>query len=198
AGGGADRGRCGGGLWEGGRNLSRVRLGGVTWSLEVGGGDHEDGPWLGGMHLHRVGIDDLHAIDRLEVGAAAHRGILHALQAVLHGVCVEVFSVVELDALAQLDLPHRGREELRHLRGEAGDQLDVLIALYQGAVETVGDDGGGGLLLVHRDERGRLAARGDHDLAFGGRRTRKGCRESNERDGERRAETYPGHVCLLG
>jgi hypothetical protein len=99
----------------------------------------------------------------------ARRPDFTRLQAELHRVRVELFPVVELDALAKLDLPHRGGHQLRHLAGERGHDLEVLIALHERVEDVGGHHRRGRLLLIHGVERAGIDSLGDHDLALGGR-----------------------------
>jgi hypothetical protein len=118
----------------------------------------------------------------LSIGAKDDEG--HALEAELHRVGVEVLAVVELDALAQLHFPHGRRHQLGQLDGEAGDQLQVGVALHEHVEDLRGHVRGRRLLLVHGVERGRIDALGDDDLAGGrrGRDERQRQRERGESD----------------
>ena len=138
------------------------------------------------MHAHRGGVHDLDAIDGTEVGARAQRRGLDALQAELHRLRVELLAVVELDALAELDFPDGGRDELGKLGGQSGDDLEIVVALHEAIEDVPGDHGGGGLLLVHGVERGRVHSLGDDDLALGRGVDPRSSRRYQDRGGQDR------------
>src|SRR5262245_35221936 len=166
------------------RVLARIFLRRIHGDLAQGNVAQEDGPRLLGVDLHGVGVDDLHPVDRRERRRATElvRRVDEALDAELHGLCGEVFAVVELDALAELDLPGGGRHQLRHLRGERRHELEALVALEQ-RLEYLGAHVRGRLLLLVRHVEGlRVHALRDHHLALGSRRDGYGTKNDAEQD----------------
>ena len=171
-------------LGDGRGVLPRVLLGGIHRRLPQGHVAHEHRPRLLGVDPDRVGVHDLHVVDGSEGrGAAELVGrIGEPLEADLHRVCVEVLPVVELGALAQLDLPGGRSHQLRQLGGQPGDQLQALVALDE-HVEHLGPDVRRRLLLlVHHVERRRIHALSDHHLARGSGHGRPGKQQSGEDD----------------
>ena len=67
-----------------------------------------------GVEAHRVGIDDLHALDRAEPALLRRLEVraVDALEGELDRIRVEGLAIVELHALAELDLPHLVAHEL--------------------------------------------------------------------------------------
>src|SRR2546425_1090170 len=164
-----------------------IRLGRVHRHLREGHDREEGRPRLGGVHADRVRVHDLDRLDGAEVRRRAQLGILDTLDAELRRLGVEVLAVVELDALAELDLPRGRRHQLRHLGGEGGDDLEVRIALPERFEDVRGDDRRRRLLLVHDVERRRIDALRDHDLA----RRRRRRRDGQQQHGENRDDVTP-------
>jgi hypothetical protein len=90
------------------------------------------GERLGGLDPDRGRIDDLDLGDRLEEGGVAvlDAGVDVAGKAELDGVGVERLAVVELDALAELELPGGVVDDLP-AQGEARLDLQIEVAVDQ-------------------------------------------------------------------
>ncbi len=175
-----------GGPGDRGRVLARVLLGRVHRGLTQGDVAQEHRPGLLGVDPHRVGVHDLHPVDRGERrGAAQLVGrVGQTLDAELDRLGGEVLAVVELDAAPQLELPRGRRHQLRHLGRERGDQLEGLVALEQRLEHLRAHVRRGLLLLVHHVERGGVHALRDHDPALGGRSRSQ--RDQDEREDDNR------------
>ena len=139
------------------------------------------------MHPDGVRVHDLDALDRREEGRAAELPLAarEALEAPLRRLGVEVLPVVELDALAELDLPGRRSHELRHLGRERGDDLEALVPLVERVEDVATQVRCGCLRLVHHVERRRVHALRDDDLA-------RGSGGRPERDEEREGQSHEG------
>ncbi len=124
--------------------------------------------------LDRVRIHDLHPVDGREERGAAELALplRQTLERELRRVGVELFAVVELHALAELHLPRRGRNELRHLRGEVRHDLQILVTLVERVEDVPADVRRRALGLIRHVERRRIDALRDDDLA-GRRRARR-------------------------
>jgi hypothetical protein len=141
------------------------------------------------------GVDDLHAIERREEGRAAELALplREALEGELRRLGVELFAVMELHAFAELDLPRRGRDELRHLDREARHDLEILVALVERVHDVPPDVRRRTLGLVGHVERRRIDALRDDDLA-GRRRAR---RDRQQQDDDREQDFPRDHSSLL-
>ncbi len=135
---------------------------------DVGGGHPIDqpGPGLVGDEPHGVVVDDL---DLLHLRPARQvvrlvRRVLDVVHRRLHGGGVERLAVVELDALAQGELPRRVVDHLpaggEHRRGLVG----LGIAVHQAIVDVLDLVIGGPVHDGVGQERARLGGEGDDHL----------------------------------
>src|SRR5262245_45008359 len=104
-----------------------------------------------GDDAHGVLVDDVDGADQAEVQGLARLqlGIADAVEAELHRFRIDLLAVVELDALADLELPGRGVQELPRL-GQPGDELEVLVAERQRVVDVQEGVVGGRVLVPLR------------------------------------------------
>jgi hypothetical protein len=138
-----------------------------------------------------VPIHDLDPVEEAEGRRAPELvgGIAQPLEAELHGLGVEIFAVVKFHSPAQLDLPGRGRHQLRELGGELRHQGQALIPRHQ-HVEHLGAHIGGRLLrLIHHVQRGRIHTLGDDHLARRGRDGGRGDQQGEGEDGQEENES---------
>ncbi len=109
---------------------------------------------------HRMRIDNNRFLDRAGVDIERRRAVGHpadALDRDGHVRGVEIRSVVELDAVAKLELPGRVVQRLP-LRGESGPQILPLVLLDQAIEDVHGDVDVGRQIVemrVHRRDRRR-------------------------------------------
>jgi hypothetical protein len=156
--------------------LARVLLGRVHGRAPEGQVGDEHRPRLLGVHAYRVLVHDLDPIDEAEGRRAPELvgGIGQPLEAELDRLRVKVLPVVELHALAELDLPGGRRHQLGKLGGQPRHQLQALVPLDEQGEHLSPHVGGGLLRLIHHVERGRVHTLGDDDLAHRGREGRGG------------------------
>src|SRR4029078_12923195 len=120
----------------------------------------------GGVEADRVRIDDLDARDLLRVRGEWRRAGRHLGNAVDRRDDVgggEITAVVELDALAQRELP-RQRRDRRPLRRERRLELLLLIALHQIAVDVLRDVVVRRQVVIVRVERGDVRRKADRQV----------------------------------
>ena len=130
--------------------------------VRVGQGDQDDARLLLELDLHRGPVDGPHALHRGPHGLGLDGVPAPPLQRGDHVVAGHLLSVVEPDALTQLD---RVREPVRAHRGKRlgqdGNRLVVLVQRVEALVDVLGDD----LHEVRRGpvgvERGRIPEHGD-------------------------------------
>jgi hypothetical protein len=121
------------------------------------------------VDAHGERVHDLHVAERSEGGSPAHLvlGVHQSLEAELDRLRVHRLAVVELHAGPELELPHRGSHELRHLAGEGRLYLELGVALEQRIEDVPADVPRRRFLVIHRIEGGRVHALGDGHLALG-------------------------------
>ena len=144
-----------------------------------------------GLERHEIDrvIVDLHHLDvgrepRLEseAGACARGRREH------HVVGGEVLAVVELDALAQIETPARRLDHLPAL-GEAGNDLEILVALGQPLVHVAEHAMGEGLVQRVGIERLEVALEGETES-----RGRRGLYQTPPRARRSRAKVLKLHL----
>ena len=138
------------------------------------------------MEAHRVGIDDLHALDRAEPALLRRLEVraVDALEGELDRIRVEGLAIVELHALAELDLPHLLAHEL--VRGrERGNELELLVTREECVVDRRVDDERHDVVRhLHVEELG-VDALGDGDIALARCPRRVGrCADHRREDGQ--------------
>ena len=140
---------------------------------------------LVGDQMDRVRVDDLHFLDRADVAVLGRLLLLlarlqHPVERELHVLGRHGGAVVELDALAELELPRRVVERLPR-QGQRGLELQLRAAVQE-RVEHVDVDEDADALEVHVRVEGRRVRRqrdGERVLAL---------RAGAERQGDERSE----------
>jgi hypothetical protein len=149
------------------------------------------------VESHGERIHDLHVAQRSEGRSAAHLvlGIHQSLEAELDRLRVDRLAVVESYAGPELELPHRGGDELGHLAGEGRLHLELGVALEQRIEDVPADVPRRRFLVIHRIEGGRVHTLGDGHLALGNGGDGHGKR-GHEDSGERDAGPVHGDLLL--
>jgi hypothetical protein len=117
---------------------------------------------LVGDQVDRVGVDDLHFLDRADVPVLGRlllllAGLQHPIERELHVLGRHGRSVVELDTLAELEFPRRIVERLPR-QGQRGLELELGGAVQE-RVEHVDVDQHTDTLEVHMRIEGRRVVR---------------------------------------
>ena len=144
---------------------------------------------LVGDDVDRLRVDHAHFLDRADVAVLGRllRLVEHPIEGVLHVLRSHEVAVVELDSLAELELPLGVGERLPG-RGERRLELELGAPMEQG-VEHVDVDEDPDPLEVHMGiHGGRMRGEGDGERVFWlrvGRRWREGEHNECESDSQR-------------
>ena len=128
-----------------------------------------------GLEPDRQRIDDDHLLDLLRVGGERRRAVRHRRHALDRGDDVgrgEVAAVVELDALAQLELPRQRVDRLPFGR-EPRLELRLLVALHEVAEDVGGDVVVRREVVIVRIDGGDVGAEADGQIRGRGRERRR-------------------------